>query len=278
MASVQYDREGDVVIVTGASNGIGRTIAEQFAAADATVVVADIDTDGGEETVATIERDGGVADFVPTDVSDADDVATLINATIDAHGGIDVLVNNAGGSFDDGNPAGVAESTWDRVINVNLKGQFLCAREVLPAMIRSGGGTLLHVSSVNARHGIGLASYSAAKSGILALSRVIATQYGRQGVRSNAICPGTIITGASSEKLTTEGPVREEWLDQYPVGRFGRPEDVADAALFLTSEAASFITGTELVIDGGLTAGLDQRLEQMMYATDEMPTRADHDR
>lgn len=272
MASI-YDREDDIVVVTGASNGIGSAIARQFGAAGATVVVADIDAAGGEETVAAIERDGARADFVPTDVSDEDDVASLIEATMDTHGGIDVFVNNAGGSFDDGNPDRVSQSTWDRIIDVNLKGQFLCAREALPAMIDSGGGALLHVSSVNARLGIGLASYSAAKNGILALSRLIATQYGRHGIRSNAICPGTIITGASSEKLRTEGTVREEWLNQYPVGRFGRPADVAAAALFLTSDAASFITGTELVIDGGLTAGLDQRLETLMYDIDEPVTR-----
>lgn len=273
MVSSQYNRQDEVVVVTGASNGIGRSIARQFGAAGATVVVADIDADGGEQTVATIERDGARAEFVPTDVSDAHDVASLIEATMDTYGTIDVFVNNAGGSFDDGNPDRVSEATWDRVIDVNLKGQFLCAREALPAMIDSGGGAMLHVSSVNARLGVGLASYSAAKNGILALSRLIATQYGRHGIRSNAICPGTIITGASSEKLRTEGTIREEWLDQYPIGRFGRPEDVAAAALFLTSDAASFITGTELVIDGGLTAGLDQRLEELMYDIDEPVTR-----
>lgn len=273
MDSRPYDRAGEVVVVTGASNGIGRAIARQFGAASATVVVADIDADGGERTVATIERDGARAEFVPTDVSSAHDVASLIEATMDTYGTIDVFVNNAGGSFDDGNPDRVSEAAWDRIIDVNLKGQFLCARAALPVMIDSGGGAMVHVSSVNARLGIGLASYSAAKNGILALSRLIATQYGRHGIRSNAICPGTIITGASSETLQTEWTVREEWLDQYPVGRFGRPEDVAAAALFLTSDAASFITGTELVIDGGLTAGLDQRLEELMYDIDEPVSR-----
>ncbi|WP_049972677.1 SDR family NAD(P)-dependent oxidoreductase [Haladaptatus cibarius] len=267
------DRSGDIAIVTGASNGIGRAIAQQLAAANATVVVADVDENGGERTVAAIEDDGGTAEFVRTDVSDATDVSTLVEATMDAHGSVDALVNNAGGSFDDGNPDRVTEETWNRIIDVNLKGQFLCARETLPAMVESGGGSMVHVSSVNARIGIGLAAYSMSKNGVLALSRIIATQYGRHGVRSNAVCPGSIITDASSEKLTTEGPVREEWLDQYPVGRFGRPEDVAAAVSFLTSEMASFITGTELVIDGGLTAGLDQRLETMMYDIDEPAAR-----
>ncbi|ODR80806.1 3-oxoacyl-ACP reductase [Haladaptatus sp. W1] len=266
------ERSNDVAVVTGAAKGIGRAIAERLANAGTTVIVADVDADGGEETVARIEENGGTAEFVGTDVSDSADVSAMVEATMERHGSVDVLVNNAGGSFDDGNVADVTDATWERIIDVNLKGQFLCAREVLPAMVESGGGSMVHVSSINAKLGIGLASYSAAKNGIVALSRLIATQYGRHGVRSNAVCPGSIITDASSEKLTTEGPVREEWLNQYPVGRFGRPEDVAEAAFYLTSEKASFVTGTELVVDGGLSAGLDQRLETMMYDIDEPPT------
>ncbi|WP_435156899.1 SDR family NAD(P)-dependent oxidoreductase [Haladaptatus sp. DFWS20] len=275
MFESNYDRTDEVAIVTGASNGIGRAVAERLAAANATIMVADVDDDGGTETVGAIEDDGGTAEFVRVDVSDANDVSAMVEATMDAYGSVDVLVNNAGGSFDDGNPHRVSEETWNRIIDVNLKGQFLCAREALPAMIESGGGAMVHVSSVNARTGIGLAAYSAAKNGILALSRLIATQYGRHGIRSNAVCPGSIITDASSEKLTNEGPVREEWLNQYPVGRFGCPEDVAAAVAFLASDAASFISGTELTIDGGLTAGLDQQLETMMYDIDDSPA---HDR
>ncbi|WP_158059651.1 SDR family NAD(P)-dependent oxidoreductase [Halorussus halophilus] len=269
MNSSICDRSGDVAIVTGASNGIGRAVAERLATANATVVVADVDAEGGAETVKAIEDDGGTAEFVQTDVSNAHDVSTMVEATMDTHGSVDVLVNNAGGSFEDDNPHKVDEETWDRIVDVNLKGQFLCARETLPAMVASGGGSMVHVSSVNAKLGVGLAAYSASKNGILALSRIIATQYGRHGVRSNAVCPGSIITDASSEKLTTEGPVREEWLDQYPLGQFGRPEDVATAVDFLTSDMASFISGAELAIDGGLTAGLDQQLETMMYEVDD---------
>ncbi|MFH5801353.1 SDR family NAD(P)-dependent oxidoreductase [Haladaptatus sp. CMAA 1911] len=266
-------RSNEVAIVTGAAKGIGRAIAKRLADAGTAVIVADVDEEGGEETVSRIEEAGGAAEFVRTDVSESADVSAVVEATMERHGSIDVLVNNAGGSFDDGNVADVTDETWERVIDVNLKGQFLCARETLPAMVESGGGSMVHISSINAKLGIGLASYSAAKNGIVALSRIVATQYGRHGVRSNAICPGSIITDASSEKLTTEGPIREEWLNQYPVGRFGRPEDVAEAAFYLTSEKASFVTGTELVVDGGLSAGLDQRLETMMYDIEEVPTR-----
>ncbi len=273
MLGSEQSRSDETAIVTGAGNGIGRAVAERLAEANATVVVADVDAEGGKETVEAIEADGGTAEFVRTDVSNSTDVATMVEATMETHGSVDVLVNNAGGSFDDGNPHEVAESTWERIIDVNLKGQFLCAREVIPSMVESGGGSMVHVSSVNAKRGIGLVSYSAAKNGILALSRLIATQYGRHGIRSNAVCPGSIITDASSEKLTTEGSVRDEWLDQYPVGRFGRPADVAHAVDFLTSDAASFVTGTELVVDGGLIAGLDQQLERMMYDVDDPPTR-----
>lgn len=158
------------------------------------------------------------------------------------------------------------------MLGLTLTGTYRCSRAAVARMAAGDGGGLVHVPSVNAFHGIGLAAYSAAKNGIVGLSRVLATQYGRHGVRSNVLCPGTVITEASSPKLTDPdySNVREEWLDQYPLGRFGSPEDVAEAALFLGSPRSSFVTGIELVVDGGLSAGPDQSLELSMYDIDTL--------
>lgn len=266
--------DDQVAIVTGAAMGIGRAIATTYAAEGATVVVADVDADGGEDTVSTIEAAGGTARFIECDVSDAAAVDALVEATLTAFGSIDVLMNNAGGSFaDDDNIHRIDEDTWDANVDVNLKGSFLCAQKVIPPMVTAGGGTLVHMSSVNGITGIGLTAYSAAKAGILSLSRNIATQYGMHGIRSNAICPGTIETESRRVEMeeTGGGPARDEWLEQYALGRFGRPEEVAEAAVFLASERSSFVTGTELVVDGGLTAGLDQSLERAVYTIDDGP-------
>lgn len=261
---------GDTAVVTGAARGIGRAIAERFAADGATVVVADVNEAGGRETVAEIKADGGDAAFVSVDITDQDAVESLFEAVNERFGGPDVLVNNAGGAPGDGTLTEVSGEEWERVLDLNLTGTYRCSKAAVQRMAADGGGRLVHVSSVNALHGIGLTAYSAAKSGIIGLSRVIATQYGRHGVRSNVVCPGTIITEASSPKLTEagHGDIREEWLDQYPLGRFGRPAEVAEAALFLGSPRSSFVTGAELVIDGGLSTGPDQSLELSMYGID----------
>ncbi|MFB6156172.1 MAG: SDR family NAD(P)-dependent oxidoreductase [Haloferacaceae archaeon] len=263
---------GETAVVTGAARGIGRAIAERLAADGASVVVADVDAERGRATADGIRDGGGKAAFVETDVTDPEAVAAMLEATEERFEGLDVLVNNAGGSLDDDNLTRVSLEAWRRVLDLNLTGTFLCTREAVPRMAASGGGRLVHASSINALSGIGLTAYSAAKNGIVGLSRVVATQYGRHGVRSNVLCPGTVITEASSPKLTEEGhgDVREEWLDQYPLGRFGRPEDVAEAALFLASGRSRFVTGTELVVDGGLSAGPDQTLERTMYDVDSV--------
>lgn len=264
--------EGDTAVVTGAAQGIGRAIARRFAADGATVVVVDVDTDGGTETVASIEANGGEAAFVEADVTDPAAVEAVFDAVDEQFDGPDVLVTNAGGSLEDDTLTRVSIEEWRRILELNLTGTFLCSRAAVSRMAHADGGRLVHVSSINALYGIALTAYSAAKSGVISLSRVIATQYGRHGVRSNVLCPGTIITDASSPKLTEGGhsDVRAEWFDQYPLGRFGRPEEVAEAALFMGSPRSSFVTGTDLVVDGGLSAGPDQSLEKQMYDIDRL--------
>lgn len=262
----------EVAIVTGGAAGIGHASAERLSAAGATVVVADVDDEGGTETVSRIEDAGGTAAFIPTDVREEGDVEALVAGTIERFGRVDIVVNNAGGAPDDDKLHQLSLETYRAVVDRNLTGTVLCTREALPAMVANGGGRFVHVASVNALWGVGLSAYSAAKGGIVSLSRLVATQYGRHGIRSNVVCPGTIITGSSSRALTDpDDPVHEEWLDQYPLGRFGRPAEVADAVLFLASERSSFVTGTELVVDGGFTAGPDQTLEALMYDTDDVP-------
>lgn len=272
----------ETAIITGASKGIGRAIAERFAEAGANVVICSRSQDNIDEVAADI-TDGApkCALGVECDVTDTADVATLVDATLDEFGTVDVLVNNAGGMIQDDNLHRIDEEIFDANIEVNLKGQYLLASEVLPVMVENGGGSMVHMGSVNGIFGIGLTAYSAAKSGILSLSRNIATQYGRYGIRSNVISPGTIATKNREDEMSeTEArqqddgqTAHEEWIDQYPLGRFGRPQEIADATLFLASKQAGFVSGTNLVVDGGLTAGLDSTFQTKIYDVDDRPAR-----
>lgn len=262
--------EQEVAIVTGAASGIGRAIAERFANEGALVVIADID-DSGKEVAQKISEKGGAALFLQTDISEPDDVESLIEFTVEEFGGIDILVNNAGGAFSDDTLHRISEDIWDDNIDVNLKGSFLCSQKALPYLSKSEGN-IVHISSVNAISGFGLPAYSAAKGGIISMSRVIAVQYGIHGIRSNVIIPGTINTQAHQAYMEEEGQeVSEQWIDQYPLGRFGKPEEIADAALFLGSHLSSFVTGTELVVDGGCSAGPDLTFEKLSYDIEEVP-------
>lgn len=265
----------DVAIVTGGAQGIGKAIAIRLAEEGAIVVIADIDEENGQETVSDIEANDGEATFIRSDVTSSADVTSLVDSTLRSFDRLDILVNNAGGSFDDNRPHLVTEENWEKNIDVNLKGAFLCSKSAIPAMAETDGGAIVHMSSVNGITGIGHTAYSAAKSGLLSLSRNIATQYGRHGIRSNTVCPGSIETETRRKEFEESGggSARSAWLDQYPLGRFGTPEDVANAVLYLASDMSAFVTGSTLTVDGGLTAGLDNTFEELIYDIDQPPRR-----
>lgn len=274
------------VLVTGGTRGIGRAIVDRFAEAGANLVVSSR-SDEDVTAVAEEVRDAYDVDAVgvPCDVTNTDEIEAMVDATLERFDGIDALVSNAGGSINDDNLHRIDEAAWDRTVELNLKSLFLVSREVIAPMVESGGGSIVHMSSVNGLDGIGQTAYSSARSGVFGLSRLIATQYGRHGIRSNVICPGTIETDRRSDQMDETGERRtdaehdgewtqhDQWIDQYPTGRFGRPAEVADAALFLASGMSSFVNGTSLVVDGGLTAGLDWSFQKQIFQSDEAPTR-----
>ncbi len=248
--------EGKVAIVTGAGSGIGRVAAQLFAAEGARVVVADVVTDQAEAAVAEITGVGGQAVAVTVDVSDETQVTAMVATAMDRFGHLDVLFNNAGiFPDDDGGILDTPPETWHQVMEVNLKGVWLGCRAGVPAMLQSGGGSIVNVASFVALMGAATAqiAYTASKGGVLAMTRELAVEYARKGIRANSICPGPIETPLLAE-LLSDPARRQRRLVHIPIGRFGRPEEIAKAALFLASDDASFVTGSSLVVDGGITA------------------------
>ncbi|GAC1433356.1 MAG: SDR family NAD(P)-dependent oxidoreductase [Chloroflexota bacterium] len=243
--------EGKVALITGAARGIGRAIAERYAREGARVVIDDVDDAAGAATAAALAARGGMARYVHGDVSRADEVAALLRDTVETFGPIDILVNNA-------LPASrhVVENTWDPVMDVCLKGPWLMMQGVLPGMIARRTGSIVNISSVNALAGFGGEHvYSAAKAGLIAMSRSLAVRHGRDGIRINVICPGTIVTEAWALMLDRRPDLHDRLVGLYPAGRLGRQDDIAGAALYLAGPDAGFTTGTVLPVDGGITAG-----------------------
>jgi len=241
-----------VAIVTGASSGIGRAAAMRFAAEGASVVAADVDTAGGEDTVDTINEDGGEATFVETDVSDRDDVEAMVATAVERYGGLDFAFNNAGIEGHNDSLVDQSDDDWERVVGINLKGVFLGLQAEIPAMIEDGGGAIVNTSSIAGVVGFqGVSPYVASKHGVIGLTKTAALEYARDGVRVNAISPGVIETPMVERASTANPQMIEGVSEATPMGRIGEPEEIGDAAVWLCSADASFVTGETLVIDGG---------------------------
>ncbi|MEE8474431.1 MAG: glucose 1-dehydrogenase [Myxococcota bacterium] len=247
---------GRTALITGAGSGIGREAAALFAREGANVVVADLDAEGGRETVEAVEAAGGRAHFVATDVSVADAVEGAVRDAERLYGGLHVLFNNAGIFPDeDGLPVDTSEAVWDRVMAVNLKGVFLGCKFGIPALLRAGGGSIINTASFVAVMGAATAqiAYTASKGGVLALTREIAVAYAAQGIRANALCPGPVNTPLL-EALLADPDARARRMVHVPMGRLAEAAEIARAALFLASEDASYVNGTTFLVDGGIHA------------------------
>lgn len=241
-----------VALVTGAAAGIGRAVAQRFAASGARVVVSDVDEEGGAETVRLIDSEGGTALFVAADVSDPEACASLVARTQEAYGRLDAAVNNAGIGGETAPTADYPVEAWDRVIGINLSGVFYGMKAQIPAMLETGGGAIVNVASILGQVGFGTApAYVAAKHGVVGLTKTAAIEYSASGVRINAVGPGFIQT-AMTDGFT--GDVREMLVGRHPVGRFGTSEEVAALVVWLCSPEASFVAGAYVPVDGGYLA------------------------
>lgn len=250
--------EGKVALVTGAASGIGRATALGFAREGAKVLVADVAVEGGEETVRMIKDLGVDAAFVRADVSVDAEVAEMVAEAVDRFGGLDIAVNNAGIEGALAPTAEYPEEIWDRVIAINLTGVWRSMRHEIPELLKRGGGAIVNVASILGVVGFANApAYTAAKHGVVGLTKVAAMEYAPQGIRINVVGPGFIETPMVMERGVEAGKhpeVQQQIAELHPIGRMGRSEEIADAILFLASEQATFIAGHSLIVDGAYTA------------------------
>jgi NAD(P)-dependent dehydrogenase (short-subunit alcohol dehydrogenase family) len=247
--------EHHVAFITGGGSGIGRATALRFAAEGAAVAVFDRHEEAAASVAAEIADAGGAALAVPGDVTDLAALETAVAAAAERLGSVTTLVANAAISQGD-DPLTIDEATWDRTVSIVLKGVFLSAKAVLPGMVAAGRGAIVTISSVNGQTGIGEEPYSAAKAGVINFTQNLATRYGANGIRANCIAPGTIQTPIWQPRVDRDPDVFDRIARWYPLGRVGQPEDIANAALFLASDEAAWITGAVLNVDGGLMAGI----------------------
>jgi NAD(P)-dependent dehydrogenase (short-subunit alcohol dehydrogenase family) len=248
--------DGKVCLITGSGGGLGRAAAVLFAGEGGRIVVNDVDPAAGAETVSLVEAAGGEAVFVGADVADDDSVRQLFDEADALFGRLDVSYHNAGIMHpDDVGPEDTSLEVWQRTIDINLKGVFLCCRYAIPKLRASGGGSIINVASFVALMGAAnpQISYTASKGGVLAMTREIAVQYAREGIRANTLCPGPVRTPLLAP-IIEDDDRRENRLNHIPLNRFAEADDIAKAALFLASDLSSYMTGAPLVVDGGITA------------------------
>lgn len=254
MSAVAGRLQEKVAIITGGSSGLGRVGAELFAREGAQIVIADVAD--GDEVVDAIDAAGGEATFVSCDVSDEFSVEAAVQHAVETFGGLHILYNNAGVMLsDDDGPTNTSVDVYQKTMDINVKGTLLGCRYAIPAMLASGGGSIVNVASFVAHMGAATpqVAYTASKGAVLAMTREIAVIYARQGIRANSLCPGPIMTPMLAKFLSDDAK-RNRRLVHIPMGRFGDPTEIANGALFLASDESSWMTGQSLIIDGGITA------------------------
>lgn len=246
-----------VCLITGAGSGMGRAAAQRFAAEGAAVVVAEIDTAAGRETVDLVQAAGGRASFASADVSKAADCRAMVDQAVRDYGRIDVLYNNAGiMPAADRSVIDTDEAVWDDVLAVNVKGIYLGCKYAIPRMLEQGGGSIINIASFVALIGCSVPqdAYTASKGAVIALTKSLAVQFGGRGVRANAICPGPIETPMMTSFLLTNPDARAVRLARNPSGRFGRADDIVNLAVYLASDESTWTNGSIMVVDGGITS------------------------
>lgn len=247
--------EGKIALITGGASGIGRAAAHIFAREGASVMIADVDAAGGEETVALIEALGGDAAFMLCDVSRESDVEALVARTVEHYGRLDCAFNNAGIRGDLMRIAKLTVEDFDRLYGVNQKGAWLCMKHEIRHMLDQGGGAIVNNASTAGLTGVeSLSGYAASKHAVVGMTRTVALEYATRDIRVNAVCPGAVKTPMLDGVIREHPKIEQTIIDFQPMRRLGRPEEIGEAAVWLCSDRASFVTGQALAVDGGLTA------------------------